>query len=94
MGSFLSLTFSFLKGGGTSFAKKLIKPKKGGRMNKILDVLNVSTWTDKNGKEQKSFTRCGVAFPRKDNKGYVLKLDVQNMTGDYILSQKKEWKES
>ena len=62
-------------------------------MNKMLDVLNVSTWTDKNGKEQKSFIRCGVAFPRKDDKGFVLKLDVQNMTGEYILSQKKEWKE-
>ena len=28
-------------------------------MNKMLDVLNVSTWTDKNGKEQKSFIRSG-----------------------------------
>ena len=62
--------------------------------NQILDVLNVSTWTDKGGKEQKSFIRCGVAFPRKDEKGYVLKLDVQNMTGDYLLSPKKEWKEA
>ena len=61
-------------------------------MNKMLDVLNVSTWTDKNGKEQKSFIRCGVAFPRKDDKGFVLKLDVQNMTGEYILSPKKEGK--
>lgn len=42
----------------------------------------------------KSFTHCGVAFPRKKEEGYVLKLDVQNMTGDYLLSQKKEWKES
>ena len=85
-------TFPFLKG-GTSFAKDFIKnKKKGGHMNQILDVLNVSTYKDKNGKEQKSFTRCGVAFPRKDNKGYILKLDVQNMTGDYILSSKKEGK--
>ncbi|MDE0518904.1 MAG: hypothetical protein F4X95_00905 [Oligoflexia bacterium] len=61
-------------------------------MNKILDVLNVSTYTDRNGKEQKSFIRCGVAFPRKDDKGYILKLDVQNMTGNYILSTKKEGK--
>ena len=60
-------------------------------MNKqILDVLNVNTWTDKNGKEQKSFIRCGLAFPRKDKKGYVLKLDVQNMTGDYLLALKQE----
>ena len=58
--------------------------------NPILDVLNVSHWTDKNGKEQKSFIRCGMAFPRKDQKGYVLKLEVQNMTGDYLLSPKKE----
>ena len=57
--------------------------------NQILDVLNVNTWMDNKGKEQKSFTRCGMAFPRKDNKGYVLKLDVQNMTGDYLLSPKK-----
>ena len=64
-------------------------------MNQILDVLNVNTWTDKEGKEQKSFIRCGVAFPRKDEKkGYVLKLEVQNMTGDYLLSPKKEKKES
>ena len=61
--------------------------------NQILDVLNVNTWTDNKGKEQKSFTRCGIAFPRKDAKGYVLKLDVQNMTGDYLLSTKKDWKE-
>ena len=61
--------------------------------NQILDVLNVSTYTDKEGKEQKSFTRCGVAFPRKDEKGFVLKLDVQNMTGDYLLCQKKNWEE-
>ena len=60
-------------------------------MNKqILDVLNVNTWTDNKGKEQKSFTRCGIAFPRKDDKGYVLKLDVQNMTGDYLLSLRQE----
>ena len=61
-------------------------------MNQILNVLNVSTYKDKNGKEQKSFIRCGVAFPRKDEKGYVLKLDVQNMTGDYILSPQKKFK--
>ena len=59
-------------------------------MRKILDVLNVNTYKDRNGKEQKSFIRCGVAFPRKDDKGYILKLDVQNMTGNYILSTKKE----
>ena len=60
-------------------------------MNKqILDVLNVNTWTDNQGKEQKQFIRCGVAFPRKDNKGYILKMDVQNMTGDYLLAQKPE----
>ena len=63
-------------------------------INQILDVLNVSTYTDKNGKEQKNFVRCGVAFPRKDEKGYVLKLDVQNMTGDYLLSPKKNRQES
>lgn len=56
----------------------------------MFDVLNVTTYTDKNGQEQKSFIRCGVAFPRKDEKGYVLKLDVQNMTGDYLLAPKKE----
>ena len=56
----------------------------------ILDVLNVSTYTDRNGKIQKSFIRCGFAFPRKDKKGYVLKLDVQNMTGDYLLALKQE----
>ena len=62
-------------------------------MNKqILDVLNVNTWTDNQGKEQKQFIRCGVAFPRKDNKGYVLKMDVQNMTGDYLLSHQQERK--
>ena len=61
--------------------------------NQMLDVLNVSTWTDKEGKEQKSFIRCGVAFPRKDEKGFVLKLDVQNMTGDYLLSPKKKKEE-
>ena len=57
---------------------------------KMFDVLNITTYTDKAGQEQKSFIRCGVAFPRKDEKGYVLKLDVQNMTGDYLLSPKKE----
>ena len=61
--------------------------------NQILDVLNVSTWIDKEGKEQKSFTRCGVAFPQKSEKGYNLKLDVQNMTGDYLLLPKKDRKE-
>ena len=73
----------------------LTKNHKGGFImnSQILDVLNVSTWTDKDGKEQKSFIRCGVAFPRKDEKGYVLKLDVQNMTGDYLLSLKKEREE-
>ena len=63
-------------------------------MNQMLDVLSVNTYKDKDGKEQKSFTRCGVAFPRKKEEGYVLRLDVQNMTGDYLLSQKKEWKEA
>ena len=58
----------------------------------MFDVLNVATYTDKAGQEQKSFIRCGVAFPRKDEKGYVLKLDVQNMTGDYLLSPKREQK--
>ena len=56
----------------------------------MFDVLNVTTYTDKSGQEQKSFIRCGVAFPRKDEKGFVLKLDVQNMTGDYLLSPKKQ----
>ena len=59
----------------------------------MFDVLNVTTYTDKTGKEQKSFIRCGVAFPRKDEKGYVLKLEVQNMTGDYLLAPKKEHQE-
>ena len=59
----------------------------------MFDVLNVTTYTDKKGQEQKSFTRCGIAFPRKDEKGYVLKLDVQNMTGSYLLSPKKERQE-
>ena len=27
----------------------------------MFDVLNVTTYTDKAGQEQKSFTRCGVA---------------------------------
>ncbi|MDE0151962.1 MAG: hypothetical protein OXK80_05665 [Bdellovibrionales bacterium] len=63
-------------------------------MDQILDVLNVSTYTDKDGKEQRNFIRCGVAFPRKNEKGYVLKLDVQNMTGDYLLSPKKNRQES
>ena len=56
----------------------------------MFDVLNVTTYTDKAGKEKKGFIRCGVAFPRKDEKGYVLKLEVQNMTGDYLLAPKKE----
>ena len=61
---------------------------------KILDVLNVNTYTDKAGKEQKSFIRCGAAFPRKDEgKGYILKLDVQNMTGDYLLVPKRDKQE-
>ena len=60
---------------------------------KMFDVLNVTTYTDKAGEEQKSFIRCGVAFPRKDEKGYVLKLEVQNMTGDYLLAPKKERQE-
>ena len=59
----------------------------------MFDVLNVTTYTDKSGKEQKSFIRCGVAFPRKDEKGYVLKLEVQNMTGDYLLAPKKKREE-
>ena len=60
----------------------------------MFDVLNVTTYKDKKtGQEQKSFIRCGVAFPRKDEKGFVLKLDVQNMTGDYLLSPKKEREE-
>ena len=63
-------------------------------MNQMLEVLSVNTYKDKEGKEQKSFTRCGVAFPRKDDKGFVLKLDVQNMTGDYLLAPKKEWREA
>ena len=62
-------------------------------MNQILDVLNVSTYKDKNGKEQKHFIRCGVAFPQKSEKGYNLRLDVQNMTGDYLLLPKREAKE-
>ena len=57
----------------------------------MFDVLNVKTYIDKAGQEQKSFIRCGAAFQRKDEKkGFVLKLDVQNMTGDYLLSPKKE----
>ena len=58
--------------------------------NQMLDVLNVNTWTDKDGKEQKSFIRCGVAFPRKNEKGYVLKLDVQNMTGIIFFPKKRK----
>ena len=59
----------------------------------MFDVLNVTTYTDKAGKEKKGFIRCGAAFPRKDEKGYVLKLEVQNMTGDYLLAPKKEREE-
>ena len=69
------------------------KNRKGGVMQ-MFDVLNVNTYKDKEGKEQKNFIRCGVAFPRKDEKGFVLKLDVQNMTGDYLLAPKKEWREA
>ena len=39
-------------------------------MSQIMDVLNVSTYTDKNGKEQKNFTRCGVAFQEKTTRLY------------------------
>ena len=59
----------------------------------ILDVLNITTYIDKKGQEQKSFTRCGVAFPRKDDRGFVLKLEVQNMTGDYLLVPKRQREE-
>ena len=34
-------------------------------MNQILDVLNVNTWTDKNGKEQKGFIRWWGGFSKK-----------------------------
>ncbi|MDE0119841.1 MAG: hypothetical protein OXM55_07525 [Bdellovibrionales bacterium] len=63
-------------------------------MNKQLDVLSVKTYTDKDGNEKKKFIPCGIAFPRKKEEGYVVKLDLHNSTGDYLLSQKKEWKES
>lgn len=66
------------------------KNHKGGFMNQILDVLNVSTWVDKDGKKQRYFTRCGSAFPRKNDKGFILKLDIQNMTGNYLLTPKKQ----
>ena len=55
----------------------------------MFDVLNITTYI-KNGQEHKKFTRCGVAFPRKEKEGYVLKLDVQNTTGEYLLSPKRK----
>ena len=60
----------------------------------MLDVLSVKTYTDKEGKEQNSFIRCGIAFPHKKSEtGYNLKLDVHNTTGEYLLLPKKDWKE-
>lgn len=58
----------------------------------MFDVLNVTTYKDKAGQEQKSFTRCGIVFLNKD-KGSTMRLDVQNMTGDYLLVPKKERQE-
>ncbi len=63
-------------------------------MNQMLEVFSIDTYKDKDGKERKEFTRCGVAFPRKKEEGYVLKIKLQNRDGDYLLSKKKEWKES
>ena len=47
----------------------------------------------KTEKSRKALSAVGWLFHVKNEKGYVLKLDVQNMTGDYLLSQKKEKKE-
>ena len=59
----------------------------------MFDVLNVKTYIDKKGQEQKSFNRCGILFLRPEKKGSSLKLDVQNMTGDYLIIPKKERQE-
>ena len=59
----------------------------------MFDVLDVKTYIDKQGQEQKSFKRCGILFLRPEKKGSSLKLDVQNMTGDYLLVPKKDRQE-
>ena len=56
----------------------------------MFDVLNVNTYKDKAGQEQKSFTRCGILFLNQNGKGSSMRLDVQNTTGDYLLVPKKE----
>lgn len=58
----------------------------------MFDVLTVKTYKDKQGQEQKSFTRCGIVFLNQD-KGSSMRLDVQNTTGDYLLVPKKERQE-
>ena len=60
---------------------------------KMFDVLNVTTYKDKAGQEQKSFTRCGILFLNQKGKGSSMKLDVQNTTGDYLLVPKKDRQE-
>ena len=58
----------------------------------MFDVLNVKTYRDKAGQEQKKFIPCGIVFLNQD-KGSSMRLDVQNMTGDYLLVPKRERQE-
>ena len=58
----------------------------------MFDVLNVTTYKDNAGQEKKKFIHCGIVFLNQD-KGSAMKLDVQNMSGDYLLLPKKDRKE-
>ena len=62
--------------------------------SKVLDVVGIHKYFDKNGEEQKSFVKCGVAFERKNNEGYVLRLNAHCLTGEYLLSKSLPAKEA
>lgn len=52
----------------------------------IMNVFGIRNYLTHEGEEKTEFTRCGVAFPRKTSKGFVLKLHAHNLKGEYLLS--------
>lgn len=55
-------------------------------MSKYLEAKTVREFTNDQGEVQKTWTKCGVAFPFKQGVGYIVKLDALPVNGELVLS--------
>lgn len=51
------------------------------------DAYAVRDYKDKEGKDGHDWTRCGVAFPHKDGKGFRLVLTAVPLNGQIVLRE-------